>query len=63
MRYFDSNVTGANATPFPDNGETELESTYGILDKLQCKLCEQAMKLVEREVSRDSSKVNWFYLN
>lgn len=47
---------GSNASTY----SSDEEAVYGIQDKLQCKLCEEAMKLVEREISRDSSKVNDF---
>lgn len=53
---------GTNASSFLNN-EEESPENYGILDKLYCKLCEEAMKLVEREIGRDSSKVSHIVLN
>lgn len=41
----------------------ELIETFGVLGKIQCKLCKEAMKLVEKEVNSHSSKVNMKYLN
>lgn len=42
--------------------KTELTpEIYGIIGKLQCKLCKEAMKLVEKEVNKDSSKVKLYW--
>lgn len=35
-----------------------LPETYSIIGKLKCKLCKEAMKLVEKEINKDSTKVN-----
>lgn len=53
-------ATETNAESIQREEEIELEDAvqFGILDKIQCKLCEEAMKLVEREIKRDSSKVS-----
>lgn len=43
-----------------DDVDLELldELQFGLLGKLKCKLCKEAMRKVEKEVNRDSAKVN-----
>lgn len=43
---------------FDLSGELSPEA-YGIIGKIKCKLCKGAMKIVEKEVNKDTAKVNF----
>lgn len=57
------NSIGIGATQFESDEKSDVEENYGILDKIYCKLCEEAMKLVEKEINKDSSVVSEKYFN
>lgn len=52
--------TGTYASSYLSEEEVDIfPETYGILGKLECKLCKEAMKIVEKEVNKNSAKVNF----
>lgn len=55
-------AAAANAQPFSSDEEIEIDDTitYGLLDKLKCKLCEEAFRPIVKEIKKDSSKVGDF---
>lgn len=61
MKLVDSKDGVATDMKF-ENPNDEVIEAFGIFGKLQCKLCKEAMKIVEKEVNSHSSKVNVIYL-
>lgn len=61
-------LLGINALTFSSEEDIEFDlsselspETYSIIGKIKCRLCKEAMKIVEKEINSESAKVKFYH--